>query len=372
MYLYVHIPFCSKRCDYCDFVAFENQNMQDEYVNTMLKEIKILSSEYPAKLKSLYLGGGTPSLLSIENLYKIINSIYKEFSVPSEEITMELNPEDVDFEKFSAIKTLGVNRLSMGVQSFSDEVLETLGRVGSYDDSLNSYRILREIGYENINLDLIYGVPNSSFSDVERSVDELISLKPEHISTYSLIVSRGTKLYSKVRKGELKLADDDRIADEFDLIVNKLKENGYDRYEISNFSLPKFQSIHNNAYWQTHNTLGLGIASVYKINSFRYENTYSYRKYIEYINKGKLAFDRKIKINITDAINEKIMLGFRLAIGISILEFKSEFGFDILSKYSKQIEKYRKLNMLKIENGRIFLTNAGMNVSNTIICDFLI
>lgn len=371
MYLYIHIPFCSKRCDYCDFVAFENTNMQNEYVEALIKEINILKEEYPTTLKTVYIGGGTPSLLSLNNMDKIILAISKNFGMPLEEFTMELNPEDVSFEKFKSIKEMGINRLSMGVQSFNDDVLQTLGRIGSYSDSLNSYNILRKIGFKNISLDLIHGIPNQSMQDLEMSVSEMLRLKPEHVSIYSLIVSKGTKLYSKIRRGTMSPLDDDIIADQFDFIIDEFAKNGYNRYEISNFALENFESIHNSSYWNMSDTLGVGIASVYKIGSNRYENTSSFRRYLEYIKKSRLPYDRKISLSEVDKFNEKIMMGFRLKKGFKISDFNNMFNIDFLDFYSSTINKYMNLDMLKISEDYIHLTNAGMNVANSIICDFM-
>lgn len=372
MYLYIHIPYCTKKCNYCDFVTFGDVSGKDEYVDLLVREIKLLSLVHPCKLKTLYLGGGTPSLLSEKNIFDIFHAVTKHFNLPSEEVTIELNPEDCSLEKLKFLKKIGFNRVSIGIQSFDDEVLRFIGREGSRELSMRACETIVEAGFDNFSMDLIYGIPNQSMKSLADSIECMLKYSPTHISTYSLMINKGTKLYSQWKNAEFTDLKEDEIADQFDYIVETLKKYDYNRYEISNFSKPSYEARHNSAYWDMKDTLGAGISAVYTSSAKRYENTYSYKNYKKMIFSGQLPIGNTYDLSPDDRLKERIMMGFRLARGIEIEEINRNYGIDFLQRYSKQIHKFEKLKLLKVNDGRVFLNNKGMNVSNSIICDFIL
>ncbi|MDO4753862.1 MAG: radical SAM family heme chaperone HemW [Bacillota bacterium] len=372
MYLYLHVPFCSKKCNYCDFVTFGEVSRQDEYTDLLVKEIEILSKRYPKVLKTLYLGGGTPSLLSEKNLEKIYRAVVEHFELLSEEVTIEMNPEDCSFEKLKHLRDLGFNRASIGIQSFSDRILGLIGRVGNRELSIRAYENARKAGFHNISLDLIYGIPTQTPEELQDSIDKIIELSPDHISTYSLMINKGTKLYSDWKKKKWIAMDDDIVADQFDLIVERFARHGYHRYEISNFARESFEAIHNSAYWNMDETLGAGISAVYTRRKIRVENTYSYQSYVKAIHSGELPILHRQELSEKDEISERIMMGFRLSKGIDYGKLNREFSIDFLEMYKDQIQKYIDLKYMSIKDGRIFLNNEGMNISNSIVSDFIL
>lgn len=372
MHLYIHIPFCSKRCDYCDFVFFTNLKYMDLYVNFLLKEIEILYEKYKYKLDTIYFGGGTPSLLSNRHLYAIMNKINNTFGVNlSQEITIEFNPENISLEKLKFIEKLGFNRISLGIQSFSQEILNKLGRHSDVKTSLVALELLKKCDISNISLDLIYGGEGQNIENLDYSLNKIIEFSPKHISTYSLILQKGTKLYSNSVRKKILFPTEDDVADQFDLILNKLKSNNYHRYEISNFSKLNYESRHNLSYWECKNTLGIGIASVYRIDNKRYFNTYSLKKYFESIKSNNLPIMNEEIMDFESLMSEEIMMNFRMSKGIDLEKFNKKYNINFLEKYREKIKKFAYYKYLQYNNKNIYLTDLGMNISNSIISDFL-
>ncbi len=378
-YVYIHVPFCIKKCNYCSFFSINfSKNASDRFVTYLIKEIDLFKQKYNIKLKTIYFGGGTPSLLTASK----INLIISQFDISRvEEITLECNPVNINVEFINELKTTKVNRISLGAQSFLDNELKTLGRLHKSDGIRNAYKILRAHSYNNISLDLIYGLPDQTKEDVEFSLDEIIQLDPEHISTYCLSLEEDVPLFSMRDQ----IPSDEKVAELYYLINEKLKAVGYDHYEISNFAKSDFGSKHNLCYWNDENYLGLGpSASGYldfnsntdchaersrRIEKLeRYTNPASFETYCKMLDKNKIMMD-KITVNEDDHEKEYIFLGLRKATGINLENFKNKFDTNFTEKYDHVINKFQ--NLLEINNKTMKLKPEAYFISNEIFVEFM-
>lgn len=387
--IYIHIPFCLQKCNYCDFLSFENKNDEkNDYVKALVNEINnyanILKDEKNNKQKigSIFLGGGTPSVLSKEQILPILKAINNRFDINGSEFTIECNPNTIDKEKLMLYKKSNINRISMGLQSSHDEELIALNRVHNYSDFLNAYNIIKEVGFENVNIDLMYGLPNSNIGKFEKTLDRLVALNPTHISAYSLILEENTPLRemveNKEKSKELTMPDEDEILKMSELVFSKLKEKGYKRYEVSNYKKEGYECKHNIGYWENkpYIAMGLGATGFYynkeKENEFiRYKNESDLSKYIKADGNLEKIIIEKENLDELSLIEEFMFLGLRMTKGISVLEFKKRFGKDIYEVYSDVLFKYYEKELLKEEEGFIKFTDSGLNISNYILTDFL-
>lgn len=303
--LYIHIPFCLKKCSYCDFHSFEGKIKEEEkYVDYLIKELS-LYPEY--EFETIYFGGGTPSLLKAKSLYKILKKLKLKENA---EITLELNPATSDYKKLKELKELGINRLSIGVQSFNNKTLDILGRKHSVAKAKEIYFQAREIGFDNISLDLMFATPNQSLLDLKKDLDEIICLNPEHISIYSLIWEEDTLFWDLKEKGILSPCDNDLEASMFELIISTLENNNYEHYEISNFSKRNYEARHNKKYWENKEYLALGLGASFYRNKHRGKNVISFDEYYSKIDLGEKPILEKEKIE--NSLIYKNILGLRL------------------------------------------------------------
>ena len=282
--LYIHIPFCKKKCDYCDFISFANRNnMIEKYINAVKCEINSYSNykeEY--EIKTIYFGGGTPSYIESKYIVDILNNIKNKFTVlKNAEITIEINPGTVDRKKLEDYIGSGINRVSFGLQSVDDKLLKNIGRIHNFEDFLYSYNLAKEVGFKNINVDLMIGLPTQNIQDIEKSLNKLIELSPEHISVYSLILEEGTPLEIKVKNKELYIPSDVQERNMYWKVKEELEKNGYIHYEISNFSKIGYESKHNVSCWKQEEYIGIGVAAHSYINNKRYSNTDNLEEYIK-------------------------------------------------------------------------------------------
>ena len=352
--LYLHIPFCNGKCAYCDFYsAFTNEELIDGYVTSLIREIKQWGGKITRPIDTIYLGGGTPSLLN-HRLVPLLNAVYDSFTVlDNAEITLELNPADNVFEILNNAKTAGVNRISIGAQSSSDAELSMLGRRHTATDTETAVKIARELGFENISLDLMLGLPDSNCETLKNSLDFLINLNPEHISAYILKIEENTKFY-KVRD-TLNLPDDDAVCDQYLFMCEYLESKGFCHYEISNFCKNGMMSRHNLKYWKCEEYLGLGPSA----HSFLKGKRFFYPRDL----KSFIKSNSPIPDGDGGDLEEQIMLALRLKEGI-----KTELLND---RALKKCELFSKNGLATIENGNFSLTNNGMLLSNTIISEIL-
>ncbi len=371
-HLYIHIPFCRHRCDYCSFYSVDDFTIKTRYIKALKMDVVRLAKEYQSKnisLKTLYFGGGSPAVLSVSELEDILNSVYSNFDCNIDECTFELNPHQVSIEYAKGIRNLGVNRISLGVQSFSQSYLNDIGRKAKADKSKAAYYILRDAGYDNISLDLIYGGPNTSVVSVQQDLDQFIKLNPEHISTYCLSVDSDCKLDKRLKTGIVTLPDEDNIASQMEFITEYLPANNYDRYEISNYAKQGFESKHNMAYWHYKDTLGAGAAAVYTFEDKRIENYPDIEKYLLEVENGNFPLGEIVHLDKDEQFIEFLIMGLRLKEGIKIENAKEKYNIDLQSELKGWIIKYQKMGLILLEDGVLRFTDEGLNLSNAILSD---
>ena len=379
--LYVHIPFCAKKCNYCDFYSLASgEDEKKAYIEALKREIreasKNVNDEY--SVYTIYFGGGTPSIIKAYYIKAILDEIKAGFKLYEDdffpEITIECNPKTVDMEKLLVYKEAGINRISLGLQSTNDDELRLLGRIHTYEDFLDSYDMVRKSCFTNVNIDLMSAIPNQKISTYERSLDELIKLNPEHISSYSLIIEEGTNFYQKYADNAPFVKDlpsevEDRAM--YELTLTRLKEAGYKRYEISNYAKDGYCSRHNTSYWERVPYLGFGVGASSLFENERYDNLGNLKEYIK--NAGISDVRRNItKLSLRDEMSEFMFLGLRLIDGISKQAFTKIFTFTVDEIFGDVVKKHIN-NELLIDNGDFLKLSArGLDISNYVLSDFLL
>lgn len=369
--LYIHIPFCKQKCFYCDFPSYAGkESLMDEYVEALNKEILDKASKYI--IKSIFIGGGTPSYLTndqLDSLLKTINNLNFNNEI---EFTIECNPGTLTKENLIIMKKNNVNRLSIGLQATNDLLLKSIGRIHTYEEFKNNYLLAREIGFENINIDLMFGLPNQSLEDWKETLKEIVNLNPDHISAYSLIIEQGTVFYNWYEKDKLPLPKEDDEREMYIYSKDMLKKNGYHQYEISNYSKNNKECYHNKVYWKCDEYLGVGVSSSSFINSNRFKNIDDIKEYIEKINKNEDVTCDNYKNTLTDNMEEFVFMGLRMIDGIEEKEFKHRFNKDIYEVYKDVIEKNIRQELLISNMGRLYLSPRGIEVSNYVMSDFIL
>ncbi|SFG13554.1 oxygen-independent coproporphyrinogen-3 oxidase [Lachnospiraceae bacterium C7] len=403
--IYVHIPFCVKKCDYCDFLSFPaNEKTQREYKNALIQEIRHYGSIMKEReVTSIFFGGGTPSWLDCDYLVQILEAIKESFTIrKGAEITMEANPGTVTERAMKKYFQAGINRLSIGLQSTNDDELKLLGRIHTYDQFLKIYTMARECGFTNINVDLMSGLPYQTIDKFLKSLNEVIRLKPEHVSSYSLIIEKGTPFYERYRFDDVKqhagmeteyLPSEDDTYRMYKLTQSYLKEAGYMQYETSNFAKKGLECKHNVGYWTRKDYLGVGLGASSLINNIRYSNITSIYDYVmgamniqllEMPEEEKLeAQKQKLQsiysnlhesvhsLSVKEQIEEFMFLGLRMNAGVSRDEFQENFGVPIESTYGSVMDKLKKEGLLKVQAGRVFLTDKGSDLANYCMAQFM-
>lgn len=413
MELYVHIPFCVRKCAYCDFLSGPaDEETRAAYVDALLREIRSAGAFYSRKnesgkergrrVETVFLGGGTPSILEGEDTARIFSALRECFFIaPDAEITMEANPGTVTREKAEVWKACGINRLSIGLQSADDEELKLLGRIHTYRDFLNTWETVREAGFTNVNVDLISAVPGQTAESWEQTLRRTAELGPGHISAYSLIVEEGTPFFEKYgepesngenlsvkhgdsseeENGGLKIAgsvcqgvwpplpDEEEERKMYDATLRILKEYGYHRYEISNYAKEGYECRHNLGYWERKEYLGLGLGASSLIGEHRFRNTADMNTYLSC--SEKLIREEEEILSVKDQMEEFMFLGLRKTAGVTEEAFKSAFGTAVSDVYGKQISRLKSQGLLEQREGRIFLTERGTDISNYVFGEFL-
>lgn len=372
--LYVHIPFCVKKCLYCDFLSFfAEEETIARYFEALIKEIRLSCGRYKDyDIKSVFFGGGTPSFPCEKYICKALNEIRENFTVKEDaEISMELNPGTATFEKLVAYRQAGIKRLSIGAQSLDDNELKTLGRIHDASTFYKTYDAARKAGFDNINIDLMSAIPDQNLKSYRDTLQKVIDLNPEHISAYSLIVEENTPFYDM----ELNLVseDDERLM--YHETKSLLQQHGYHRYEISNYAREGFECSHNKVYWQYGFYLGLGLGASSMVDYVRWSNTTDIKEYIrcsDHNNMPDLIRRDECALDTKDRMEEFMFMGLRMVSGVEFAAFKSLFGKDMYDIYSDTIEKYLKLGLLEKTDTHLRLTEMGMDVSNTVMADFLL
>ncbi len=370
-HLYVHIPFCKSRCGYCDFVTSTELDLIDDYVDLLCREIKLLYDRYPFRLKTLYFGGGTPSLLSPSAFKRICTAIGQTFGAVQGEFTVEVNPESVDEDWLKGVIDLGVNRISLGMQAYREQLLKVLDRNSRYRDVYQLVERLQRNGIVNYNIDCIYGIPGQTVDDVAETIARICDLTPTHVSAYALKLEATVPLAKRIARGDLALPSDDEFADMLDVIIDQLALAGIARYEVSNFARPNYHSRHNAAYWSAVDTLAVGLAAAYKIANRRYYNVTPFIDYRRLLAAGQLPRDdaRSELLTANDLEYEYAILNLRTTKGIDLADYRTKFGRDFSALYRSWIDKYRRYGVLVCTDGRLFLNDRGLNTANYILSD---
>lgn len=375
--IYVHIPFCKRKCSYCDFKSFSNidEINQKKYVDALIKEIQNSQNTNKYIVTTIYIGGGTPSFINETYIKDILQAIYKKWEIKNDvEITIEVNPGTITKEKLEAYKNMGINRLSIGLQSTNNYLLNKIGRIHSYEEFIENYILARKIGFENINIDLMLALPEQNMEDLMQSVKKVINLNPEHISIYSLILEENTELWKKVKNKEENLVEDDFEREMYWKSKKAFEAAGYIHYEISNYAKPGFESKHNKNCWSQKQYLGFGIAAHSYFNGKRFYNVEDLNKYITNIEKNE--FKNNIIIeeeNRTkeDIAKEYMMLGLRKIEGVSISEFQRKFELNPLFYFRFEISKLQEMDLIEVDLDNIRLTKKGLDLANIVFEEFI-
>lgn len=397
--VYVHIPFCVKKCNYCDFLsASSDEKGQEQYTEALIKEIQGYQpfiEEY--QVKTVYFGGGTPSVLPVELLERVLKTLDDVFQLglfekeskgkkakkekkveetekPQIELTIEVNPGTVTKDKLTRYKELGFNRLSIGIQSAKDAELQLLGRIHTFAEAKQCYEWAREVGFTNISVDVISALPGQTLSDYKETLQQMIALAPEHISSYSLIVEEGTPFYEQYGEGKEKhedLPEEELDREMYACTKELLKSAGYERYEISNYSKAGYESKHNTAYWTGTEYLGLGLGASSLFTNARYHNEVDRAEYIRKCMTGEDVRCDIERLVETEQMEEFMILGLRLMRGVSRAEFQKRFGRAVETIYGTALKKLQAQQLITIDGDRIFLTDLGIDVSNQVFVEFV-
>lgn len=393
MELYVHIPFCVRKCNYCDFLSMPaDHTVRERYVQALKNELLFYANGIAdRKLETIYFGGGTPSVLSPEQLEELLSTVYKLYDVNEDaEITVEINPATIDYGGLHKIKDAGFNRLSIGLQSANDEELKLLGRIHTYEQFLDTYHNARRAGFTNINIDCMSSLPGQRLDTYLDSLHKIINLQPEHISSYSLILEEGTPFYQRFHDHAEEYFDEDLDRQMYHETKRILRENGYERYEISNYAKKGFESRHNSGYWMRIPYLGVGLGASSFLAGKRTKNIDDMESYLSFWlekkdNIGRYHSDRPEKkanavsyceveeVTREDAMAEYFFLGLRMSEGVSIQAFEKEFGISVFERYGQELDLCQKEKLLTVDphTDRIALTDFGMDVSNWVFEKFV-
>ena len=370
MEIYIHIPFCIRKCDYCDFLSGPSgPEEQADYVQALLREIQAVEEGEGRSVSSIFIGGGTPSVLDERLLGDILREIRNRFKMEEDaEITIEVNPGTANIGKLQAYREMGINRLSIGLQSPEDRELKILGRIHNYGQFLETYQEARTVGFDNINIDLMSAIPDQTYEGWVKNLRTVAELEPEHISAYSLIVEEGTPFAAR----KLNLPDEDTEYNMYEATAQILKEYGFEQYEISNYARKGRKCRHNVGYWTRQDYLGFGLGASSLYGKERFANTADMKKYLKNSKNPEKIREKEPSLTREDEMAEFMFLGLRMTKGISKADFQRCFGCTIESVYGEVLEKYESMELLLEKDGRIFLSREGIHVSNSIMAEFLL
>lgn len=387
--LYVHIPFCVKKCKYCDFNSYkmdidskkryiEDLKIEMElYSNKLYKDNKYKNKECCSlnkndKITSIFVGGGTPSILTSDEIREVFISIKEMFDIDENaEITIECNPGILTLEKLKTMKEIGINRLSIGLQAIQEKHLNFIGRIHTYEEFEKNYKDALSVGFKNINVDLMYSLPNQTLCDWKETLEKVVHLNPTHISAYSLILEEGTELYNMYESNKFELIDENVDIEMYEYTINYLKSKGYNQYEISNYSKEGYNCEHNILYWECEHYIGIGAGASGYINENRYNNVESLEDYHLSLVKREKPIQENEILSEKDMIEEKIFMGLRMNKGIKFEDFKKKFGIDFREKYNKQIEMLLARKLINQSFEGIQLTQKGREISNSVFIEFM-
>lgn len=366
--LYIHIPFCESKCHYCNFVSFKSSTSEkNKYINSLIREIEINKNKNDI-VKTIFIGGGTPSSLNDGDILKISNSLFENFNIDKTvEFTIEANPNSFTKEKAREYKKAGINRISFGLQSTNNKLLKLINRIHTKKDFINCVKLVKNMGFSNINADILLGLPHQKLIDVKNTLNLLLKLKLPHISCYSLILEEETPLYNLIKTGKMKLPNEKKTLKYYNYVLKKLKKHKIFRYEVSNFAKLGFECKHNLTYWNLNNYLGLGLNSHSKIDDIRFENFSDLKNYYEKLDNNEKPIKKETVLIENDKKEEYIMLKLRTREGINLQEYNQLFNENLEKQKANEINFLLKNNFIQIVNTNLFATNLGFQVLNSII-----
>lgn len=366
--IYVHIPFCFKKCNYCDFVSFPKYELEENYFDKLLLEIEMRANR-ESSIKTIYFGGGTPSSVKSNNIRRIVIKLKEMFDLSYlQEMTIEVNPGICNNNNIQEYYDMGFNRLSIGVQTFDEGILEKLGRIHNRDDVFETIKRAKEAGFTNISIDLMYGLPEDSLKRISKDLDFAIDLNIQHISTYGLIIEKHTKFEQDFKDGLLKIPNEDVLLEMREIINSKTSANEFEHYEIANYARKGFESKHNLIYWNNNDYFGFGVNSTSKFNKIRFNNESDINDYINSKDFNKYNLEE-----LTDEmiVEEAIFLGLRKIAGINVDDFLYRYNIDITKKYRKAIDELLEIKAMILDDKILKLTNYGIEISNYCMAKFL-
>lgn len=371
--IYIHIPFCKTKCIYCDFCSITKTSSSGDFLIALNKELQLRKSEFQNELvETIYFGGGTPSLLKSTEIQNILNCVNKYYTVSANtEVTIEVNPDDITLGYLKDLKAIGVNRISIGIQSINDDVLHFLGRRHNSNQAVETIENSINAGFENISTDIIFGIPNLTMDDIKKCLDLFIKKKVQHISAYHLTYEHGTKLFKMLNSEEIKMIDEDFSINQFSFIENYLKSNDYLHYEISNYSLKGFESRHNANYWTGKPYLGFGLSAHSYSTKIRSWNTNNLKTYISFVSDNKLP-SKKEKLTQKMQYNEFVMTSLRTSNGLNSEKLKEIFGIKYYNYFISAVDKYVKSKDISLNENNYIFTTQGMFLSDGIISELFL
>lgn len=373
--IYIHIPFCNHICYYCDFnkVFIENQPV-DDYVSALGREYQAFAEDLGQEtIQTIYVGGGTPSSLNEEQIAQVFEQLYPYIQLsPEPEISFEINPNDITQDKLAMLKAQGVNRLSIGVQTFNNELLRKIGRKHTAEEAIAGIQLARDMGFDNLSMDLIFALPNQTLADFKQSLRQALALDLPHYSIYSLILEKKTVFYNLMRQGKLPLPSQDLEAEMFQVAIDAMEESGRRHYEISNYGLPGYESRHNLAYWDNAEYFGFGAGAHGYLDGWRYQNHGPIQHYLEAVADQGQAVLRRQELSLEQRIEEEMFLGLREAGGVSRARFKADFGIDLYDLYSEPIDQLLDMGLITLDEDHIALSHHGLFLGNEVFQAFLL
>jgi oxygen-independent coproporphyrinogen-3 oxidase len=370
--LYIHIPFCQAKCTYCDFNSYAGlETLFDDYTTALVRQ---MDQAGPVRAKTIYIGGGTPTVLPLSHLAQIVGAVHKTFATDADaEVSIEANPGTLNAEKLAQLRHLGVNRLSLGVQSFGEQELRLLGRIHDRTQAVEAFRTARQLGFENINLDLLYGLPRQSLASWQASLESGLRLQPDHLSLYALTVEEDTPLASTISQGALPAPDPDLAADMYESAQDLLQDAGYVHYEISNWArTPGVMCQHNLAYWRNEPYIGLGAGAHSWRRGRRWSNTALPAQFVAQVLDGETPIESEEEIDPALEMGETMMMGLRLLDeGVGLERFRERFGVALEQKYADELAELRQLGLIEVDGERVRLSERGRLLGNQVFLRFL-
>ncbi len=370
--VYIHIPFCLKKCHYCDFLSFAQPEQMEQYVSALLAEMQLAVQRYAVQAKTIFIGGGTPSCLPEPLLEQVLQAVQQYFITPAlQEYTLEANPGTLSAEKLRLLKQYGVNRLSLGVQSDNAEQLQLLGRIHSFAQAKEAVQLARKAGFSNLNLDFMYGLPGQTLAQWQQTLTQALAMAPQHLSLYQLKIEEGTRLETWLKQGKISEFDDELALKMYRLAQTMLTEQGYIQYEISNYARQGFASAHNQVYWRTENYLGVGLGACSWVRPLRWNNQFDLAAYTAQIDAGELPQQQPERLTELEQMEETVFMALRMNCGLSKAVFAQRFGKSVETVFASALQRCVEQGWLQETADAYYLTEEGRVLGNLVFLEFI-